>query len=176
MIEVSTIMAPAAQIHGGARLPNRASSLLRKTIRGSCRTSHGRRNMRAYDIMTKDVLTVTADMSVDEVRDRFFHNRIHGAPVVDTSGTLIGIVSFVDLAGGLGRRVLHVMQRDPVTASEDASVEALASLMLAHKIHRIPIVHDRRLVGIVAASDIIQALLDLRGASGAETAEAEEKV
>lgn len=129
--------------------------------------------MRAYDIMTKDVLTVTADMSVDEVRDRFFHHRIHGAPVVDTSGTLIGMVSFVDLAGGLGRRVLHVMRRDPVTASEDASVGELASLMLNHKIRRIPIVRDQQLVGIVTASDVIQALLDLHEMGNVAT---EEKV
>ncbi len=127
--------------------------------------------MRAYDIMTKDVLTLTADLSVDEVRDRFFRYRIHGAPVVDSSGKLIGMVSFVDLAGRLGRRVLHVMSRDPVTASEDASIGEIAALMLDHKIRRIPIVRDKHIVGIVSASDVIQALLDLHEMGGPATEE-----
>ena len=54
-------------------------------------------NMRAYDIMTKDVLTVTPDISKDEVRDLLFQHAVHGVPVVDDSGRLVGIVSVVDL-------------------------------------------------------------------------------
>ncbi len=121
--------------------------------------------------MTTDVITLTADMSLDEVRERFFHHRIHGAPVVDSSGKLIGMVSFVDLAGGLGRRVLHVIRRDPVTALEDSSIGEIASLMLTHEIRRIPILRDQRIVGIVGASDVIRALLDLHEAAGSATEE-----
>jgi CBS domain-containing protein len=54
--------------------------------------------MRASDLMTKDVLTLNPEMSVDEARELFFQHGIHGAPVVDHSGRLVGVVSVVDLA------------------------------------------------------------------------------
>ncbi|HYM90497.1 MAG TPA: CBS domain-containing protein, partial [bacterium] len=99
--------------------------------------------------------------------------RIHGAPVVDHSGGLVGMLSLVDLAGRLGTRVLHVMRTDLVTASEDADVGHLASLMLAQRVRRIPIMRGSRLVGIVSASDLIQGLLELHEAAGVRE---EEKV
>lgn len=118
-------------------------------------------SVRAYDIMTKDVLTVTPDMSKDEARDLLFQNGIHGVPVVDHSGRLVGMVSMVDVAGKLGTRVLHIMEHNPVTASEDTSVEEIASLMLTRNVRRVPILRQGRLVGIVGAGDIIRAFLDL---------------
>ncbi len=120
--------------------------------------------MRADEIMTKGVITLTPDMSVEEARDLLFHQRIHGAPVVDHSGRLVGMLSVVDLAGRLGRRVLHVMRTDLVTAPADADVGRLASLMLDHHVRRIPIVRDGQLLGIVSASDVIQGLLALHEA------------
>ena len=122
--------------------------------------------MQAHDVMTTDVLTVTPDMSVDEARDLLFRNHIHGVPVVDHSGRLVGMVSFVDLAGRFGTRILHIMQRDPVTASEDSPIGEIATSMLTHKIRRVPIVRGTQIVGIVSASDVIRALLDLHEERG----------
>lgn len=116
---------------------------------------------RAFEIMTRDVLTVTPDMSVDEARDVLFQHGVHGVPVVDHTGRLVGMVSVVDLAGKLGTRVLHIMEHNPVTASEDAPVGDIASLMLTRRVRRVPILSDGRLAGIVSASDIIRAFLDI---------------
>jgi CBS domain-containing protein len=132
---------------------------------------------RAYDIMTTDVLTVTPDMSVDEARELLFQHSIHGLPVVDHSGRLVGIVSVVDVAGKLGTRVLHIMEHDPVTATEDTPVGQIASLMLTRGIRRVPIVREGSLVGIVGAADVIRAFLDLEEErSAGHTAEETEKV
>jgi tRNA nucleotidyltransferase (CCA-adding enzyme) len=133
-------------------------------------------NVRAYDIMTKDVLTVTPDMSKDEARDVLFQHGIHGVPVVDHSGRLVGMVSVVDVAGKLGTRVLHIMEHHPVTASEDASAGEIASLMLTQNVRRVPILREGRLVGIVGASDIIRAFLDLLEERAAPAAVESEKV
>jgi CBS domain-containing protein len=117
--------------------------------------------MRASDIMTKDVITVTPEMSLDEARVLLLRHRIHGMPVVDHSGRLVGIVSTVDLVDKLGTVVLHIMEPHPVTAAEDASVAELASLMLTRGINRVPILRNGRLVGIVCASDVMRAFVDL---------------
>jgi CBS domain-containing protein len=126
--------------------------------------------------MTKDVLTVTPDMSRDAARDLLLEHGVHGVPVVDYAGRLVGMVSVVDLAGKLGTRVLHIMEHNPVTASEDASVGEIASVMLARNIRRVPIVREGRLVGIIGASDVMRAFIDLLEERAAPTAVESEKV
>jgi CBS domain-containing protein len=115
----------------------------------------------ARDIMTKDVVTLTPDMSVAEAENTLLRYRIHGAPVVDSTEQMVGMVSFVDLAGRVGQKVRDVMTRDPVVASEDTSVEEIAAMMLDEMVRRVTIVEGGRVVGIVSASDIIQVFLNL---------------
>lgn len=51
----------------------------------------------AKDIMTKDVITVRPETSIEELARILIENRISGAPVVDDNGNLIGIVTENDL-------------------------------------------------------------------------------
>lgn len=53
--------------------------------------------LTAKDIMTKDVITVKKDTGVSELADILTKNRISGAPVVDDSGMLLGVVTESDL-------------------------------------------------------------------------------
>lgn len=49
------------------------------------------------DIMTTDLITVTPDMDISRAATILFDNRINGAPVVDDSGSLVGILCQSDL-------------------------------------------------------------------------------
>lgn len=51
----------------------------------------------AKDIMTKAVITVTTEMTVEELARLFIKNDISGAPVVDGEGNLKGIITENDL-------------------------------------------------------------------------------
>lgn len=53
--------------------------------------------MRVSDLMTRDPLVVPADMDVHELEQVFLERRIHGAPVVDRDGRLVGLVSQTDV-------------------------------------------------------------------------------
>lgn len=117
--------------------------------------------MEARDIMTRDVLTLPPDLSVREAVEQLLHYRIHGAPVVDRSGQLVGMVSFVDLAARSTGLVRDVMNASPVTASVDTPVDEIAAMMLDEMVRRVPIVEAGRIAGIVSASDIIQVFLNL---------------
>ena len=117
--------------------------------------------LTAGDIMTKDVVMLSPDMSVADTSELLVRYRIHGAPVVDAAGQLIGMVSLVDLVGRVGETVKEVMTPDPVSAGEDTPVEELAGVMLEEIVRRIPIVEGGRLIGIVSASDIIRVFLNL---------------
>jgi IMP dehydrogenase len=117
--------------------------------------------MDAREIMTRDVIAVVPDMAVDEATELLLHYRIHGAPVVDAGQQVIGMVSFVDLAAGRGKKVRDVMASDPVYASEDTPVDEIASAMLEQSVRRVPILEGGRAVGMVSASDIIDVFLHL---------------
>lgn len=53
--------------------------------------------MKAKDIMTRDVITVTAETTVKEVAQLLIKHKISGLPVVDEDGKVIGMVSEGDL-------------------------------------------------------------------------------
>lgn len=53
--------------------------------------------LRAKDVMTRQVHTVTPEMAVEELAQRFLDTKVSTLPVVDASGTLIGIVTETDL-------------------------------------------------------------------------------
>ena len=116
--------------------------------------------MEARDIMSKDVIVLTPDMDVQEAADLLVRYRIHGAPVVDAAGMLVGMVSLVDLVGKPGGTVRDIMTPDPVVAMEDTPVEELAQLMLDEMVRRVPIVRGGQVVGIVSASDLLRVYLD----------------
>ncbi len=117
--------------------------------------------MEVQEIMTKDVISLSPAMPIKEAIDLLLRHRIHGAPVVDGSGRLLGMVSFVDLAAKGGATVQDIMVTDPVWAPAHASIEKVAALMLDQMARRVPIVAEGRVVGVVSASDIIELFLSL---------------
>jgi len=143
--------------------------------------------MKARDIMTSPVITVTARTEVLEVAQLFLNKRISGAPVVDNEGKLVGMVSEGDLlhrseadtgrrrswwlhlftdrdilareyAREHGRYVADIMSRRLITASPETPVHEIASLLERHRIKRVPIVEKGELVGLVSRANLIQAV------------------
>lgn len=142
--------------------------------------------MQARDVMITDVVTVTPQTPVPDIARRLLERRISGAPVVDSAGRLVGMVSEGDLmrqtegAGGQrswwlqllsgnagvakdytkdhGRRAEHVMSSDLITVGEDTPIGEIARTLEKHRIKRVPVVRDDRLVGIVSRADLLQAI------------------
>lgn len=71
--------------------------------------------------------------------------------------------AFVDYIRVDDRRVRDLMVTSVITAAETASVAAIADMLARHRIKRVPIVRDGKLVGIVSRSDIVRTV-----ASGSE--------
>lgn len=150
--------------------------------------------MRVNQVMTRQVHAVTADASVYDAAHVLLNAGISAAPVVDADGTLIGIVSEADLMyrSEIGtvpgkswlqrllsddavlakdyirahsHRVADVMTRNLVTAGEQATLGEIAMLMQRHRVKRIPIVRDGKVVGIVSRANLLQGLLAREAAS-----------
>jgi CBS domain-containing protein len=143
--------------------------------------------MKAQDVMVRDVVTVGPDTDVKDAVALLVEHDISALPVVDADGDLIGILSEADLlereelgaehhhpwwietlmpasslaeefAKAHGKKVSEVMSTDVVTASEDTPVPEIAALLERHRIKRVPIVSDGKVIGIVSRSNLIQAL------------------
>jgi signal-transduction protein with cAMP-binding, CBS, and nucleotidyltransferase domain len=64
------------------------------------------------------------------------------------------------------RKVADVMTADPVTIAEEMPLEEVVALMDHHRIHRLPVMRDSEVVGIVSRADLLRALVQsLRKAS-----------
>jgi CBS domain-containing protein len=144
--------------------------------------------VRAYEIMTKDVVTVSPDTRAPEIARRLLERRVSAAPVLAESGRVVGMVSEGDLIGrdeaahGVGRdwwlwmiaagedpSVLARVRRPELTAreimsapvvcvTEDADDGEIARLLSVHRIKRVPVIRDERLLGIVSRADLLRAL------------------
>jgi CBS domain-containing protein len=146
--------------------------------------------MRAHQIMTRSVITVTPDASVLEAANLMLRYHVSGLPVADTAGKLVGIVSegdFIrrseigtqrkrsrllklilgpgqaatDFVHERGCKIAEIMTHDPVTISEDTSLEAIVTLMEKNKLKRLPVMRGEKLVGIVSRSNLLQAVASL---------------
>jgi CBS domain-containing protein len=132
--------------------------------------------MRVKELMHRDVFTIRDNESVESLLEVLVGEHLHGAPVIDEEGRLVGVVSQQDIffgtmtrEGGTGSRVpkslegLHVkdiMTSPAVSADEETELAALCRMMYKLRIHRVPIVNDGRVTGIVSSLDICAAFAD----------------
>jgi len=62
-----------------------------------------------------------------------------------------------------GRKISEVMTTDPVTVTEETSLENTVSLMEKHRVKRLPVVRGDRVVGIVSRANLLHALVSVAG-------------
>ena len=63
-----------------------------------------------------------------------------------------------EFAKSHGRRVAEVMSRRIISAEEDTPLSEIATMLEKHRIKRLPILRNGKLVGVVSRSNLIQAL------------------
>ena len=122
--------------------------------------------IKTDEVMTRDVVTVTPETLMSELREILRSHRISGAPVV-SNGRLVGIISIEDfikwLADGPPKaRVDERMTRDVMTVYDDDSLVQVVSRLDQHSYGRLPVIHrdGEKLVGVVTKGDIVAGLLN----------------
>jgi IMP dehydrogenase len=105
---------------------------------------------------------LTADRTIGEADALMAKFRISGVPIVDTDGTLVGIITNRDMKfeEDMTRLIADVMTRDNlVTGKIGTTLEEAKIILHAHKIEKLPIVDDGgRLRGLITIKDIEKAL------------------
>lgn len=91
-------------------------------------------------------------------------NKLTGLPVVRASdGKLMGIVSRRDIFRKFDEDQLSlIMKKGCITITPDATVEEAARIFSTQRIHRLPVVEDGKLVGIVTPTDLLALVKDMK--------------
>ena len=92
--------------------------------------------------------------------NKMVKNSITGLPVVrSTDGALVGIVSRRDVFRNFDEDQLSlIMKKDIKTISPEATVEEAAKIFVKYRIHRLPVVGDDKLVGIITPTDLLDVV------------------
>jgi CBS-domain-containing membrane protein len=143
--------------------------------------------MNAADVMTRRVISIPPDASIEDAVKLMLDRRISGLMVVDDTGHLAGVVTEGDLlhrselgtsrqrswwlsllvspgkqaeefTHAHGRKVSDVMTTDVVSVDADAPLSDIVELMEKHRIKRVPVVQHERVVGVCSRSDLLRAL------------------
>jgi CBS domain-containing protein len=144
--------------------------------------------MIVADVMTPNVISVAPDDTVETAVKTMLERGISGLLVVDKGGDLAGVVTEGDLlrrdeigteverpwwlrllvspsrqaadfVRANGRHVRDIMTADVVTVAQDANLEDVVATMEKHRVKRLPVTKDGRVVGIVSRSDLLRALI-----------------
>lgn len=147
-------------------------------------------SMKVREVMVREVITVTPQTTYEEAARILYGNKISGAPVVDLRGQIVGIVSEKDLFRAMYpsygeffaephafhsleqredevrflrfQPVERFMTSPAVVVAADDSILRAGGLLLAHGLHRLPVVERGKLTGIVTREDIFRAILQQR--------------
>ena len=143
--------------------------------------------MKTKDIMTRDVITISGNDTVEQAAKIMLEHRIGGLPVVE-NGRVIGmftesdfISKRVDIPHGISsipellghwftgvsvesilsqaskKPVKEVMSDNIVFVSSSTSLTTTVKIMMDRDLNRLPVIDDGKLVGIIARRDILQA-------------------
>jgi CBS domain-containing protein len=119
------------------------------------------------DHMDRRVATLRPETDILDAIGLLLEKRVTGAPVVDKSGRLVGILTEKDclrlVAAGVGGdlpcgSVATFMSPNPETIPPDMDVYFAAGLFLKRTFRRFPVVEDGKLVGAITRFDILRAI------------------
>ncbi|MDH5805453.1 MAG: CBS domain-containing protein [Gemmatimonadota bacterium] len=129
--------------------------------------------LRVADLMETDIETVQAEELVGEAISKLADAHVHGLAVLkEHTRQLVGVLSTTDLLDRLAEvntpeeranvlsntKVRDLMTPNPATTTLDEEIREVAQQMLYLEIHRVFVVEEEELVGVISQSDIVRAV------------------
>jgi CBS domain-containing protein len=144
--------------------------------------------MRVRDVMKRDVVSVAPETTYEEAAKIMRAQGFSGLPVLSATGQLVGMLSEKDLfkaiypdyaeyfarfkeyqnrndyAERISRVRRHPISRymttNVVALDPDAHIFKAGGIMLARGFHRLPVVENGKLIGIVTRGEIYSTILE----------------
>jgi len=115
-------------------------------------------------VMSTDLFTVRPDDPIEFVIKMMDWRHIHHIPVEDGKRGMVGLITasmlvpFATSHNHKGKPALisDIMIHDPMTTTPDTNIDQALDMMVAHEIGCLPVLENRRLVGILTESDLVK--------------------
>ncbi len=119
--------------------------------------------MQAMDFMSTPVTTIGRDQSIKSTMETLVNKRISGAPVVDDSSKIIGIISEYDLLlQGATKDLLSPIEYSSpaITISPTTTLKEILVILHKKKVKRLPVVDKSgNVLGIISRRNILSTLI-----------------
>jgi len=112
--------------------------------------------VKAEDVMTTKVITVTEHSTKQQAARLLAQHRISGLPVVNADNVVVGVVTEYDVISIEGQTVGEIMTRGVISVTPDTDLEEVGQLLVHERIKRLPVLDQGRLVGIVSRADLVR--------------------
>jgi CBS domain-containing protein len=143
--------------------------------------------LKASDLMSGEVVTISPKATVVEAARLMLEHRVSGLPVVDAQGQLVGVISEGDMLcraeigaesvddsfwslelarqflKAHGRYVEDVMTSKVVSVDENTPLAEIARLLQVMRLKRVPVTNHGEVVGIVSRADVLRVLISEAG-------------
>jgi CBS domain-containing protein len=130
-------------------------------------------NTTVADHMASNPILIRADASLTEAVALMDRHHVHGLPVIDQNGALVGVLSQTDLnrarsteylwVNWPGIAVRHLMTSPAITIHRSTPMIVAARKMEQHQIHRLVVVEDgdeTTPIGVLSMTDLIHVLAE----------------
>jgi CBS domain-containing protein len=121
-------------------------------------------NKTVADIMVPAPIVVEVPGTRNDAINMMVRNKLTGLPVVRSSdGQLMGIVSRRDIFRKFDEDQLSlIMKKDIKTITPDTTIEEAAEIFYSMRIHRLPVVENGKLVGIITPTDLLKIISGMK--------------
>jgi CBS domain-containing protein len=128
--------------------------------------------MRVAELMTVGATSIAPDATIAEAVAVIADEHVSALPVVDHAGRFAGVLSTTDILQSAAEAadrterervfeetlVKDLMTARPATVPVTADIKEAAQQMLYLEIHRLFVVDDEKLVGVISQSDIVRGV------------------
>ncbi|MEX0882299.1 MAG: CBS domain-containing protein [Cyclobacteriaceae bacterium] len=128
------------------------------------------------DFMVTNLITFHPEDTIDHVINVMTRKKISGAPVIDSKGKLVGIISEGDCLKEIIKGQYTNTPKFPAAVEEHMTKEVItmpphftifdaANQFLTMRLRRFPVIKDGNLIGQISVSDIIRAIPQLKAST-----------
>lgn len=119
--------------------------------------------MKVKDVASKEVFSATPSTSAKEIASMMKRHNIGFVPILEDE-QLVGVVTDRDIvlscvaSGMITCQASQFMTSSPIACSPDTSLDEAARIMAREQIHRLPILENGKLIGVLSLGDLATAL------------------